>query len=127
MANSKNLLELDTELNAMIMAGESMKALDKFYHDDASMGENDQPPTIGKAANIAREKEFFAGVEKVRDFSVMTNGAGDTCSFSQWNMDFDHKVHGTQTFTQVSMRTWKDDKIIKETFYYGGKSDFSQS
>lgn len=127
MANSKSLLELDTKLNAMIMAGESMKALDQFYHDHASMGENDQPPTIGKAANIEREKEFFAGVTTVRDFSVVTNGAGETCSFSQWNMDFDHKVHGTQTFTQVSMRTWEGDKIAKETFYYGGKSDFSQS
>ncbi len=125
MSTSVDLLTLDNELNEMIIAGDALKALDKFYAEDVSMQENDKAPTVGLAANRERENNFFSSLTEFRGAKVLSNGVGGNTSFSNWFMDFTHKDFGDRTFTQVSVRTWENDKIVKEVFYYGLESDFS--
>lgn len=119
MSNSKDLLALDTELNTMIMGGEALEAFEKFYAEDIVMQENDQEPTIGKDANREREKAFFAAITEFRGVKVLANGAGENTTFSHWHNDFTHKDYGYRDYTQVAVRTWENDKIVKEIFYYG--------
>lgn len=126
MSNQSDLLALDNELNEMIIAGNALAALDKFYADDVSMQENDKAPTVGLEANRQRENDFFSSLTEFRGAKVLANGVGGNTSFSNWFMDFTHKDFGDRTFTQVSVRTWEDGKIVKEVFYYGLASDFSE-
>lgn len=114
-----NLLELDSELNAMIMSGDALEAFEKFYADDVVMQENDLEPTIGKAENREREKEFFASLTEFRGVKVLAQGVGGDTTFSHWHNDFTHKDWGDRNYTQVAVRTWKQGQIVKEVFYYG--------
>lgn len=50
-----NIKEQLAELNQMVLAGKSLEAFERFYHNDVLMQENDTTPTIGKEANRLRE------------------------------------------------------------------------
>ena len=116
---TKDLLELDTALNDRIMQGQALEAFEEFYADDIIMQENDSEPTVGKAANREREKDFFSAITEFRGASVLAQGAGGDTTFSHWTMDYTHRDWGVRKYRQVAVRTWKDGKIVKEVFHYG--------
>lgn len=47
---SKNIAELERELNELIVSGQALEAFDRFYDDDVVMQENQQEPRVGKDA-----------------------------------------------------------------------------
>ena len=124
MTNEQHLLALDRELNKLVMDGKMSEALDRFYCDNVSISENDKAPTIGKAANLAREKAFFKQVERFNNTEVLASGVGGQTTFSKWHVDFVHKELGQLVFTQIAVRTWVDNRVAEEAFFYGMKTDF---
>ena len=62
MANIQNL---DAQLNQMILDGQILEAFDRFYGENVVMQENNQEPTVGKAANRAREEQFVGSVAEL--------------------------------------------------------------
>ena len=106
------------ELNNLVLAGQTMEAFEKYYHDDIVMQENHMPPTVSKAANRQRELEFYSNVSEFRKSEVKGVGIGDNISFVIWEYDYTHKEWGVRNYTQVSIQEWKDGKIIKEKFVY---------
>ncbi len=124
MTSEQRLLALDSELNELVTAGKMSEAMDRFYSDDVSIKENDKEPTIGKVANLFREKTFIAQVERFNKAEVLASGVGGRTTFSKWHMDFVHKEFGRLEFTQVSVRTWNEDRVAEEVFFYGMKTDF---
>lgn len=110
----------DKDLNEMILQGKIMEAFEKHYADDVVMAENFDTECVGKDANRARELEFLG---KVGEFhgAAMTRAAvtGDT-SFSEWTMDVTFKGGPRVNMRQVTVRQWKNGKIVHERFYYKG-------
>jgi hypothetical protein len=107
------------ELNTMIMKGEGMMAFERFYHDDVIMQENDAAPTIGKEANRNREIQFYQNVSEFRRAEVLGMAVAGSQSYVTWHFDYTHQQWGLRNYTQVSLQTWKDGKIVKEQFFYG--------
>src|SRR3954465_8699478 len=87
------------ELNNMVLSGNALEALEKFYHDDVSMQENNNPPTVSKEANRQREKEFFDSLTEFRGAEVKGLGVGDNLSFVIWNYDYTHKEWGVRNYS----------------------------
>ncbi|MEL7488442.1 MAG: nuclear transport factor 2 family protein [Pseudomonadota bacterium] len=116
---TQELLSLDTALNDRIIRGEALEAFEEYYAEDVVMQENDAEPTVGKASNRKREQDFFSAVTEFRGASVLAQGGGGDTTFSQSEMDFTHRDWGDRKYRQVAVRTWKDDKIVREVFYYG--------
>lgn len=112
--------QLDEQLNAMVLSGQAMEGFEQFYADDVVMQENDQEPTLGKAANRDRELKFFASVEQFHGADVKASAAGDDVSFGEWELDVTFKGGSRVVMKQVSVRHWKDGKIVREKFYYDG-------
>lgn len=106
------------ELNNMVLSGKALDAFEKFYHEDISMQENGNPPTVSKEANRQREIEFFGNVTEFRGAQVKGVGVGDDISFVIWNYDYTHKDWGDRNYSQVSIQQWKDGKIVEEKFIY---------
>jgi len=106
------------ELNNLVLTGNAMEAFEKYYHDDVLMQENDNEPTVSKAANRQREIEFFSNVTEFRGAEVKGLGVGDNISFVIWNYDYSHKEWGVKNYSQVSIQEWKDGLIISEKFVY---------
>lgn len=106
------------ELNDMIIRGELLEALDKFYAGDVVMQENDLEPTSGKRANRKREEEFLENVTEFRRAEPLKVAIGSDCTMVEWHFDYTHKEWGIRDYRQVSVQEWKDGKIIREKFYY---------
>ena len=113
-----SLLEKITDLNDMILQGKALEAFDKYYHDDISMQENNDPPFVGKALNRQREEEFFGAITEFRGAKPLKVSVGEDVSMVEWHFDYTHKDWGVRNFTQVAVQEWQDGKIIKEKFYY---------
>ena len=107
------------DLNRMILEGQILEAIDKHYADDVVMQENEQPPTVGKVANRAREAEFLANLVAFRGAEVKAVTVGDGVTTVEWFFDYTHAAWGDRTYHQVSVQRWEDGQIVHERFYYG--------
>jgi hypothetical protein len=47
------------DLIAKVIGGKALEAFDRYYADDVTMQENEQPPRVGKAACRASRRTFF--------------------------------------------------------------------
>lgn len=113
------LLEKIDDLNDLVLQGRALEAFEKYYHDEVTMQENENSPTIGKEANRQREKEFFAAITEFRSSKPIKIAVGESISMVQWQYDYTHRDWGVRNYSQVSVQEWKDGKIIKEQFFYG--------
>lgn len=112
------LLNNILQLNQLVVQGQSMDAFELYYDDQVVMQENSLPPTIGKAANRQRELEFYGNVTDLRHIQVLDIAAGDGVTMVVWHYHYIHKEWGEKNYTQVSVQHWRDDKIVREQFFY---------
>lgn len=101
-----------------ILKGEILETFDRYYADDVVMSENGVDERVGKATNRAYEEAFVKGVT----FHGAEVGAvlvdGDRAAV-EWV--FDLTPHGGERAKQhqVALQTWRNGRVIRETFYHG--------
>jgi hypothetical protein len=115
---ANDLRALDGELNQMILSGKIFEAFERFYDKDVVMQENHDAPCHGMSDNLAREQQFFASVEQFHGAKILTQAVGDGVSFAEWENDVTFKGAPRMTSHQISVRTWKNGKIVHERFYH---------
>jgi hypothetical protein len=76
-----NLQRRLNDLFGYIHQGKIIDAVMEFYDKDVKMQENGNPPTVGQAANIEREKQFLSGVKEWKGFNVTASAVGDNVTF----------------------------------------------
>jgi hypothetical protein len=116
--NAADLKKLDDELNQMILTGQAMEAMHRFYAEDCKMQENHDAPCVGLAANVEREKQFFAQVEAFHGARILTQAIGDGVTYTEWETDVTMKGAPRRTSQQVAQRRWKNGKIVHERFFH---------
>ncbi|MDT7044065.1 SnoaL-like domain-containing protein [Candidatus Nitronereus thalassa] len=106
------------ELFSYIREGRILDAMNDFYTDDVVMQENTQTPTVGRAANLEREKQFLSTVKEWKGFDVTAKAIGDNVTFYETVMDW-VATDGTPVHVeQVVVAKWKDGRIVHERFYH---------
>ena len=115
-----DIAQLDAELNQLIRQGKALEAFEKFYAEEIVMIENDQA-TEGKAANREREQQFFGSIQEVHDASIGPSAVSGDTSFCQQFFDATFKDGNRVKMDEVSVRTWKDGKVVRERFFYKGQ------
>ena len=106
-------------LNQLIIAGDTIKAIETFYSDDIEMQENEDTPRKGKTVCIAGEKHNLQKVKSLK--STLLNQAIDeekNTVFSEWNYLITYKDNSKFMLTEVSVQHWLKGLIAKEKFYY---------
>ena len=116
--STQNLQQRLNDLFGYIKQGKIVEAMTEFYDKDAKMQENANPPTIGQAANIEREKQFLSGVKEWKGFNVAASAVGDDVTFYECSLDFIATNGQAVHMEQVVVTRWKDGKIVHERFYY---------
>ncbi len=106
------------DLNQMIQHGQALEAFEKYYDEKCVMQENDSEPRVGKTENRNFEKAFVENVTEWRKADVVNVGIGDNVTFVHWDFDFTHQDWGERKYSQVSVQTWKNGKIVHEKFIY---------
>ena len=108
------------ELVSYIQNGRIMDAMNEFYADDVRMQENSNPPTVGLAANLERERQFVNSVRQWKSLNVEAVAVDPqrNRTLVQVNFEFDGVDGETYLYDQVAAQTWRDGKIVHEKFYY---------
>ena len=98
--------------------GRILDAINDFYAENAVMQENTQAPTVGRTANLEREKQFLNTVKEWKRFDVIAKGIGDDVTFYETVMDWVTTDGTTVHVEQVVVAKWQDGRIIHERFYH---------
>ena len=97
--------------------GKMLEAIATHYADDVAMQENIDPPTVGRAANLERERAFFGSLResKFRATSVLVSG--DRAAIN-WVFDYTTADGQRYRMDEIAVQTWRDGKVVHERFVY---------
>ena len=113
-----NLQQRLNDLFGYIRQGKIIEAMSEFYDKEMVMQDNANPPTVGQAANVEREKQFLSGVKEWKGFNVTASAVGDNVTFYECSLDFIATSGQPVHMEQVVVAKWKNGKIMHERFYY---------
>ena len=113
-----NLQQRLNDLFGYIRQGKIIEAMSELYDKDVKMQDNANPPTMGQAANVEREKQFLSGVKEWKGFNVTASAVGDNVTFYECSLDFIATSGQSVHMEQVVVAKWKNGKIVHERFYY---------
>jgi ketosteroid isomerase-like protein len=112
-----NVLELNSQLNAMIIEGRSVDAFQRFYAEDVVAQENDEPERVGRDAWMRARQDLEKNIKRF-SAHVLANAAHGDVSFSEWTFELEIEGMGAMKINQVSVRRWKEGRVIRERFYH---------
>ena len=104
-------------LIALVEQGRYIEAIESFYHEDASMQENLDPPRRGRAALAAREREIMVAFQ-IRTRPVTTFLVDGDVAVINWVFDFVGPDGRTFSQDELALQRWRGDRIAEERFYY---------
>ncbi|KIO50023.1 SnoaL-like domain-containing protein [Nitrosospira sp. NpAV] len=105
------------DLNNMILKGEILESMDKYYHPDCIVIEKNDVVATGLQKAKDRESDLFEGVEAWLKSEIKATAVGDDVTMTEWHYEYKHKDFGHKKFDQVAVQHWKDGKIISDRFY----------
>lgn len=105
-------------LNAQVLQGKILDAFERFYAEEVVMQENAGTPTVGKAANRERERQFVASIAQFHHAALLGSAVEGDRSFSEWVMDVTFQGGVRVKLEQVAVRQWRDGLVVSERFYY---------
>jgi hypothetical protein len=103
---------------ALVEDGQYVKAIEDFYHPDASMQENGAPAREGRDALIAHEKKVLAGLKAMRTRRVETLLVDGDRVVINWVFEMTGPDGNTRVLDELALQTWEADRIKRERFYY---------
>ncbi len=110
-------LELDNQLNALIIASKTSEAFLEFYDEDVVAQENDEPERHGRGPWMQGREAMEKNITKY-SAKVLANAASGDVSFSEWAYDVDITGMGAMKISQVSVRHWRNGRVVRERFYH---------
>lgn len=106
------------DLIKYVERGDFPQAIERFYDAAAEMRDNLSVPTIGRDANVERErsfKEYIATIHESTAKSVVIDGDRVVI---HWILDFTGKDGKRSRFDQLAYQQWRGDRIVEERFVY---------
>ena len=101
----------------LVEHGKMLEAMSAYYAQDVSMQENISPPTVGFAANYAREEAFYGSLLAVNFKLVSVVTEGDRAVLN-WIVGYTTADGKQYRMDEIAVQTWRNGKIIKERYVY---------
>ncbi|MEM9495810.1 MAG: nuclear transport factor 2 family protein [Pseudomonadota bacterium] len=101
-----------------VVSGEHVRAITDFYHADASMQENSEPPRRGRDGLVAHEQASLKRIQSItthRPDRVLLDG--DRVAIS-WVFDIVDAKGDKRRLSEVALQDWSGDRIMREQFVY---------
>lgn len=113
-------LQHATDLYNLIEAGQTMEALEKYYHDDVVIIDGTEAPRHGKAAQRKAMQEWYGMVKEFHGSgvkSITANEETGVTSVESWT-EITFQDGKRVKMEEVGVQQWKGDQIVHERFYY---------
>ena len=95
--------------------------IEKFYTEDASIQENQNPPRVGRKNLIENEQKMFDKALKVTSTCIRPFFVEGDAVVIRWFFRFDWKDGSFTEIEELVIQTWEGEKIKKEQFFYDPK------
>ena len=105
-------------LIAMVQAGQTIEAMQRFYADDATMQENQQPPRSGLSTLLAHEQKMLDSIGSMVTHPVDAYFINGDEVVIHWVFDIIDRNGRAFRADELAHQVWKGDKIVRERFYY---------
>jgi ketosteroid isomerase-like protein len=102
----------------LVERGRYIEVLESFYHDDASMQENLDPPRHGLDTLIKGERRVIAAHRDIRTRPVEAFMVEGDRVVINWIFDFVDRDGRAFTLDELAFQLWRGERIIAERFYY---------
>ena len=100
-----------------VLAKDFVQSIRDFYADDATAQENLQPPRVGREALVAHETKTLLSMGKVEPHLTTLLVDGDRVVVG-WRFDMTGHDGVTRRLDELSLQTWRGDRIASERFFY---------
>ena len=104
-------------LIAAVVRGDYVQAIADFYHPDATMQENSQPPRKGRQALMENEEKILK-VMRMHAHPVDTYLLDGDRVVIQWTFDMTDQAGVTRCLEELALQHWRGDRIVRERFFY---------
>jgi ketosteroid isomerase-like protein len=91
---------------------------DRYYDENVVVQENLQPPRIGRAMSIERQKLMNANIREINDFKIGAVLVDGDRSMVEMHLDATTKDGYHFHLEEVGLQTWKNGRIIHERYFY---------
>ena len=109
-----------------VVHGDHVEAIRAFYHEDASMQENLEPPRRGREALVAHEEAGQARVKSVHTHAPQTVLVdGDDVAIA-WTFDIVDAKGVSRRLNEVALQHWRGDCIAEERFVYDSATAWAE-
>lgn len=102
---------------SMIEQGQFLEALDRFYAEDMTAQENNLPPRVGRAAQVANEKAALARMRFVRIQAESVLVDGDRVAI-HYLFEMTTAKGEQLKLDEIAYQCWRGDQIVSERYFY---------
>jgi ketosteroid isomerase-like protein len=102
----------------MVERGEYVKAIEDFYHPEASMQENGEPLRVGRQTLIEHERAVLASLKGMRTRRVETYLVDGDRVVINWVFEMTGRDGKARTLDELALQSWDGDRIARERFFY---------
>jgi hypothetical protein len=102
---------------ASVVSGDHVRAIADYYHKEASMQENLQPPRRGRDALMTHEAKVLERVKMHTHPDPIFLLDGDHVVIN-WIFDATSKDGITRRLNELALQRWDGDRIAEERFVY---------
>ena len=106
------------DLISYVERGRFPEGIAEFYADDVVMQDNLNPPTVGKAANVERERGFVAYIAELHESRALDVIVDGDRAVIHWLLDFTGTDGKRSRLDQLAFQLWDGDRIVRERFVY---------
>ena len=103
---------------ALVEAARYVEALEQFYHPDASMQDNQQPPRLGLERLIADEQATMARFASMKTDPVTDLVIDGDKVVIRWKFTFTPAEGAPMIMEEITLQRWAGDRIAQERFFY---------
>jgi len=103
---------------AMVESGDHVGAIERYYHEEASMQENGGAPRAGRDLLIANEKAALARLAEMRTLPAQRVFVDGDHVAINWIFEMVSKDGTVRRLDEIALQEWRGEKIIRERFYY---------
>ncbi len=104
-----------------LVCADPVRAIADYYHEDASMQENLQPPRLGREVLMAHEAKALQRVTMYTHPDPLFLVDGDNVVIN-WTFDATTKDGVTRRLNELALQRWRGDRISQERFVYDSAS-----
>lgn len=101
-----------------VEGGDFVAAIRRYYHADASIQENNEPPRVGRDLLVNHEQQFLDAMASVAGRRLAAPLIeGDQVAI-RWRFDMQTRDGKSMVLDEVAFQTWRGEQIIEEKFFY---------